>query len=152
MFTQPSHVVSSHSSAINLEKTVSEKLFDGPEEYVKSDSQENLGKIPSPIKPAPRKLGLFRKPSQSSLPDIKPSQSSLSEDKPVQTSSNKWISTQSQNSQKSKKVLGSGSKKHPVKIGLMPTSQSKKQRTLNCFVKTKTASSDTNGETKSKYF
>ena len=116
MFTQPSHVVSSHSSAINLEKTVSEKLFDGPEEYVKSDSQENLGKIPSPIKPAPRKLGLFRKPSQSSLPDIKPSQSSLSEDKPAQTSSNKWISTQSQNSQKSKKVLGSGSKKHPVKI------------------------------------
>ena len=139
VLTRPSHVVSSHSSAINLEKTVSQKLFDEPKDYVKSDSQESLGKIPSPIKSNSRTLGLVRKPSQSSISDNKPSQ----------ISSNKWISTQSKNR------VGSGSKKHPIKIGLTSSSQSKKQRTLNCFAKKSDADTsvkDVGGATKSKYF
>ena len=156
VLSKPSHVVSSHSSAINFQKTMTETLYDQPDDYFKSDSQETLSKIPSPIKSIPRTLGLGRKLSQSSLSESKPAQTNKpgQTNKPVQTnkpaqasSNNKWISTQS--SQKSKKVLQAGSKKHPIKIGLTPTSNPKKQRTLNF---SKRNDNDAKGETLSKYF
>ena len=175
VLSRPSHVISSHSSAINFQKTITETLFDQPDDYLKSDfqetlsnSRETLSRIPSPIKSVPRTLGLGRKLSQSSLSDSKPAQSNqlVPTNKPAQTnkaaqinkpvqikdliqtsSGNKWISTQS--SQKSKKVLQAGSKKHPIKIGLTPTSNPKKQRTLNF---SKRSDNEAKGETLSKYF
>ncbi|KAL5253322.1 hypothetical protein ACHWQZ_G013192 [Mnemiopsis leidyi] len=138
VFSGSSHVVSSHSSAINLQKTVTETLFDQPVELVKSDSQETLTKIPSPIKSVPRTLGLGRKVSQSSASDSKPVQTNFG---------NKWISTQT--SQKSKKTLPAGSKKHPIKIGLTSVSNPKKQRTLNFAKKN---DNEAKGDTLSKYF
>ena len=142
---KPSHVVTSHSSAINLERTVSQKLIDQPQENAVSEPQKSVVKIPSPIKSTPKTLGLPRKHAQSSRLDSKAG--------PV--SSNKWISTQSRNIQNQKKLSGTGNKSRPIKIGLMPTSQSKRQSTLNCFAKKNSVPSDkdnTAGETKSKYF
>ena len=142
MFSQ--HTVTSHSSAISLQKTIADKLISnsGP------DSSPEITRIPSPLKKSSPKLGLLRKVPKPSQP-VKSA---------VGTLSGKWICTQqssarsSGSSQKTiepAKVTGSSAKvtgscgKKTVNLEMKTKT---KQRTLTGFVKSDDTSSS------SKYF
>lgn len=157
-------MISSHSSAIGLDRAVSQKLSD--EDQIRSvsvqlkdednKSRESLGKIPTPIKPTSRPVGLSKKPTQVGVVKSKLSEDSGKDSKSDvgsgSSSNNTWISTQKPQkkglgSGSQKKVLGSGSQKHPI---LLNGTVNKKQKTLSYFVKKNEGGGKQ--ETKSKYF
>ena len=156
--SRPSHIISSHSSAISYEKTLSQSAADRRSPG-KSDV---VPRIPSPIKKNSVTLGLSRSgpPVKCNLPKASKSASldrgnhsnlhgddgnqdavtgnsrsdasHLTPNGEMNTTNNRWISTQSN---KKQKPNGTGSRTKPISIGLLPTKINKTQKTLNMFVK-----------------
>ena len=124
VLTRPSHIISSHSSAIDYEKSLSETIGE------KAKSDTGLSKIPSPIKTNPVTCGLsLSKKSVFFKSEKEQCKSDLLSNVAEGGRNNKWISTQSK-----QKRGASGSITKPISIGLLP-SKKKTQQTLNMFVK-----------------